>query len=281
MTDVEAGHGRVVVLAPIGRDASASADVLKRAVLECTVCSGVAELVAALDDGADAALVAEEALFGKRAEPLLDWIAGQEPWSDMPFVILTSRQDRTEVLSWRQRLLVRLRNASLLERPLDAATMTSAVASAVRGRLRQYEMRAYVAERASAAQHLEDLVAERTSELRFQMEERGKVEEALRQSHKMEAVGQLTGGIAHDFNNLLTGISGSLELLGTRVGQGRFEGLDRYITAAQGAAKRAAALTHRLLAFSRRQDTGPEANRRQPPDCGHGGADLPHRRSSH
>jgi len=84
-----------------------------------------------------------------------------------------------------------------------------------------------------------------------------KVEEALRQSQKMEAVGQLTGGIAHDFNNLLTGISGSLELLQTRVSQGRLTEIDRYITAAQGASKRAAALTHRLLAFSRRQTLDP------------------------
>jgi PAS domain S-box-containing protein len=83
-------------------------------------------------------------------------------------------------------------------------------------------------------------------------------EEALRQSQKMEAVGQLTGGIAHDFNNLLTGIMGSLELLQTRIGQGRVQEIDRYVTTAQGAAKRAAALTHRLLAFSRRQTLDPK-----------------------
>ena len=87
--------------------------------------------------------------------------------------------------------------------------------------------------------------------------EQRQAEEALRQSQKMEAVGQLTGGLAHDFNNLLTGISGSLELLGTRVRQGRIDDIDRYIMAAQGAAKRAAALTHRLLAFSRRQTLDP------------------------
>ncbi len=83
-------------------------------------------------------------------------------------------------------------------------------------------------------------------------------EEALRQSQKMEAVGQLTGGLAHDFNNLLAGISGSLELIQTRLGQGRVMDVDRYITAAQGASKRAAALTHRLLAFSRRQTLDPK-----------------------
>jgi len=83
--------------------------------------------------------------------------------------------------------------------------------------------------------------------------ERKQAEEALRQSQKMEAVGQLTGGIAHDFNNLLTGIIGSLELLETRLRQGRTSELNRYVAVAQGASKRAAALTHRLLAFSRRQ----------------------------
>lgn len=86
-----------------------------------------------------------------------------------------------------------------------------------------------------------------------QAEALGKAEEALRQSQKMEAVGQLTAGLAHDFNNLLTGISGSLELLQNRLAQGRVAGIERYLTAAQGASSRAAALTHRLLAFSRQQ----------------------------
>ena len=85
-----------------------------------------------------------------------------------------------------------------------------------------------------------------------------KAEEALRQSQKMEAVGQLTGGLAHDFNNLLAGISGSLELMQTRMGQGRFSDLERYMSVAQGATKRAAALTHRLLAFSRQQTLTPK-----------------------
>ena len=80
----------------------------------------------------------------------------------------------------------------------------------------------------------------------------------LRQAQKMEAVGQLTAGIAHDFNNLLTGIMGSLELLQSRAAQGRLGQADHYIDAAQGAAKRAAALTHRLLAFSRQQTLDPK-----------------------
>ena len=78
------------------------------------------------------------------------------------------------------------------------------------------------------------------------------------QSQKMEAVGQLTGGIAHDFNNLLTGIVGSLDLLQTRLNQGRTDNVARYIDAAMTSANRAAALTHRLLAFARRQPLIPK-----------------------
>jgi len=89
--------------------------------------------------------------------------------------------------------------------------------------------------------------------------EKRAIEDQLRQSQKMEAVGQLTGGLAHDFNNLLTGISGSLDLLQTRIAQGRTADLDRYFLAAQGAVKRASALTHRLLAFARRQTLDPKA----------------------
>jgi PAS domain S-box-containing protein len=88
--------------------------------------------------------------------------------------------------------------------------------------------------------------------------EKRAIEEQLRQSQKMEAVGHLTGGIAHDFNNLLTGISGSLEMMQIRMAQGRTGEFDRYFMAARGAVKRAAALTHRLLAFSRRQTLDPK-----------------------
>jgi PAS domain S-box-containing protein len=118
---------------------------------------------------------------------------------------------------------------------------------------------------------LEARVSERTSQLEDALEtlrressERELVEEALRQAQKMEAVGQLTGGIAHDFNNLLTGIVGSLDLMQSRMAQGRTADLDRYAKAAMASANRAAALTHRLLAFARRQPLDPkpvEANR--------------------
>ncbi|MFD2225231.1 PAS domain S-box protein [Microvirga arabica] len=100
-------------------------------------------------------------------------------------------------------------------------------------------------------QTLEERVEERTQELL-------RAEEQLRQAQKMEAVGQLTGGIAHDFNNLLAGIVGSLDLMQTRIAQGRTEHVGRYAKAAMNSAQRAAALTHRLLAFARRQPLDPK-----------------------
>jgi PAS domain S-box-containing protein len=112
---------------------------------------------------------------------------------------------------------------------------------------------------------LEERVASRTAELSLahdvvmaEIAQRERTEEQLRQSQKMEAVGQLTGGLAHDFNNLLAGISGSLELLQRRVEQGRVHEIAHFIKSAQEAAARAAALTHRLLAFSRRQTLDPK-----------------------
>lgn len=108
-----------------------------------------------------------------------------------------------------------------------------------------------------ANQTLEQKVAERTAELEAEMASREQAEAALRQSQKMEAVGQLTGGIAHDFNNMLTGVIGSLDLMKRRLESGKTENLVRYMDAASTSAQRAAALTARLLAFSRRQSLDP------------------------
>ena len=99
------------------------------------------------------------------------------------------------------------------------------------------------------ADSLELKVQQRTAELM-------RIEEALRQAQKMEAVGQLTGGLAHDFNNLLAAVSGSLDMLKRKlIGD---PALVRYVDIGQTATKRAAALTHRLLAFSRQQTLAPK-----------------------
>lgn len=105
---------------------------------------------------------------------------------------------------------------------------------------------------------LEDRIRQRTLQLETEQHERALAEAKLRQSQKMEAVGQLTGGIAHDFNNLLAGIISSLELMQRRIDAGRYSELTRYNSVATTSASRAAALTRRLLTFSRQQSLEPE-----------------------
>jgi signal transduction histidine kinase len=98
-------------------------------------------------------------------------------------------------------------------------------------------------------------------ELMQQIDLRESAENQLRQSQKMDAIGQLTGGIAHDFNNMLGVISGSLDLALRRLRKNDFR-IEAFLEAAQKGAERAAALTHRLLAFARQQPLSPE-----PLDC--------------
>ena len=106
---------------------------------------------------------------------------------------------------------------------------------------------------ARSREDLEAMVTDRTAALQTEMASRAQAEAALRQSQKMEAVGQLTGGIAHDFNNMLAGVIAGLELMKRRIDAGRTDGLDRFMEASITSAQRAAALTARLLSFSRKQ----------------------------
>ena len=115
-----------------------------------------------------------------------------------------------------------------------------------------------VTERTKAEAFLRDLNETLEARVAEALAEREEAEAALRQAQKMEAVGHLTGGLAHDFNNLLAGISGAFQMIGVRLAQGRTADVERYLAAGQGATRRAAALTHRLLAFSRRQTLSPK-----------------------
>jgi signal transduction histidine kinase/ActR/RegA family two-component response regulator len=230
--------------------------------LQAVNCRSLPELVDEIAAGAGAVFLAEEALFGKDTASLAEWIEHQPPWSDLPFVVLTSHREQPAVVAWRRNIVALLRNVSLLERPVQPMTLTSTIQSALRARRRQYEIRALLAAREQTAQELEQLVVERTraleeanKQLRLEMEERARVEETLRQAQKIEAIGQLTGGVAHDFNNLLMVISGGLDMLDRQTDPARRRRLmDGMIQAAQ----RGASLTKQLLAFSRRQTLRPE-----------------------
>ena len=134
--------------------------------------------------------------------------------------------------------------------------------AAVRARRRQYEVRDLLHAQARAALGLEAQVVARTAELatandelRAQIAERARMEDALRQAQKIEAIGQLTGGIAHDFNNLLMVIIGGLEMLDSQADAKRRR---RLMDGMRQAAQRGAGLTRQLLAFSRRSDLKPE-----------------------
>lgn len=372
------GH-KVLVIAPFGRDAESLKGVLAPQGYHAIVCKNVEGLAAAIDDAVGAVLLTDDVLKGDIA-PLRAALAAQPTWSDIPFIILAARHSaptrRDEAV--RATLAGVVSNAIVLERPIGSASLTSATASAMRARQKQFDMRdqlrdlekgrealaasetelrlvadslpvvigflgidyryrfanrAYedwfyvtpddvigrdvrevlgaenfaireagisaalagedvqlqvpwphrdgrrreaeirylprrdahgdvdgfyifvqdITERKEAEELLEARVTERTIALTTEMENRIQAETALRQSQKMEAVGQLTGGIAHDFNNMLTGVIGALDIIKRRIASGRFDDLDRFMDAASTSAQRAAGLTARLLAFSRRQ----------------------------
>jgi signal transduction histidine kinase/ActR/RegA family two-component response regulator len=256
-------HHRVLVFAPIGRDGPASAELLRSAGLETTICPDLPALIVEIGTGAGAVFLAEEGLFGRDMTPLTQWIDDQPAWSDLPFIVLTSHQEQPAVIAWRRNVVSTLRNVSLLERPIQRITLISAIQSALRARRRQYEVEALIRAREQAAQELEELVAERTralkeanDQLRVEMAERARVEETLRQAQRIEAIGRLTGGIAHDFNNLLMVISGGLEMLQRQTDPVRRR---RLMDGMLQAAQRGAGLTRQLLAFSRRQALEPQA----------------------
>ena len=359
----------MLVLAPTGRDSKVACALLEQAGLHCEPCATLAELQRALESGAGAAVIAEEAFFGADAAPLFNWVENQPPWSDFPFIVLTTRQDNPHSRRRTLDLIDKLRNVTLQERPIQTVTLVSTAKSALRARLRQYEAASYLAEREQAAARLEELVRERTRQLqqandrltaaqesltmaldaaqmrtwnvdlarhalqdlrpqasarlfaewsesvgervlaedleafvaaiekalqsgKFNLEgrlvrshdelrwfaaegrlyrnkrgspvrlagtitditDRRQVEESLRQTQKLEVIGQLTGGIAHDFNNLLTAVVGNIELAALRT---RDQGLLNILRSAGMAAERGAKLTSQLLAFARKQHLAP------------------------
>ncbi|MBB2961072.1 ATP-binding protein [Methylobacterium sp. R2-1] len=162
---------RALILAPRGRDAAVVEQVLDRSGIASAVCADVTEWVACLRAGAGTAIVTEEALADGDIAALSAWLDAQPPWSDFPFVVLATRQagPRTQGAA---DLLKRLGNVVLLERPINAETLTSAVVSSLRARRRQYQAREHLLERERAQEQLrlaneelERRVAERTREV--------------------------------------------------------------------------------------------------------------------
>jgi signal transduction histidine kinase len=241
-------------VAPGGRDAEVIRLVLGEIGLFTHVCADLLDVCQTLEQDVMALVLTEDALASGMDE-LTACLAAQPSWSDLPVILLTSQgKRRGHRMRWE--LFTQLANVTLLDRPLHADVLKSTARAAMRARSRQYQTRTHLQEIEQANDRLELRVDEQTRDLRTEMAERQRTEEALRQAQKMEAVGQLTGGVAHDFNNLLHAILGNLEALQDQVAD-REDAL-RHIRAASQAGERAAALTQRLLAFARRQPLSPQ-----------------------
>ena len=181
-----------------------------------------AALVAALENGAGFALIAEDALRRADLSLLDDFLKKQAEWSDFAFILLTERDDSLACNPVAACLLETLDNVTFLERPFDPTMLISLAKSALRARRRQYDARARL-----------DMIR-----------------------HGEETIGQLSAGVAHDFNNLLTPIVGSLDIL-----RRKLDGDDdaqRMASAGLQSAERAKTLINRLLAFARRQELDPQ-----------------------
>src|SRR6185369_1190618 len=163
----------VLVLAPFGKDSVLIENVLQESGVQVRVANTALDLVAVIPDRAGAAIVAEEALAEEDMPELARKLEAQPTWSDFPMIVLTGGGVSTAATEFAVRARAPLGNVTLLERPLRAATMISAVRSALSARRRQYEIRNHLQERERAEQALrsardalESIVEERTAALR-------------------------------------------------------------------------------------------------------------------
>ncbi|MBY5553272.1 response regulator [Rhizobium leguminosarum] len=377
---------KALIYTPAGRDAQVAVSLIDEAGLSSIAAADLNVFASLLNDEIALGVLTEEAVRWSDLKPIAAWVSAQPSWSDLPFIVLTTRGGGPERNPAAARLSEVLGNVTFLERPFHATSFISIARTALKGRLRQYEAQAQLealgegerrlqtalaagrlgawelelssmALSASATckavfgrkpdddvthddliasihpedrdlvlarlretidtgrdysiehrtiwpdgsphwtevhaqlysdrygsarklvgvcsdttvrktieenlrrlnENLEERVRERTKEVNAahqtlleEVAQRERAEEQLRQSQKMEAIGQLTGGVAHDFNNLLMVVLGNLELLGKHVaGDAK---ATRLVEGAVQGARRGAALTQRLLAFARQQD---------------------------
>ena len=188
---------RMLVLAPRGRDAQVIEQVLRRAMLASEHCMDLACVRRCLEDDVGGIVVTEEALAGPDVEPLLAWCETQPPWSDMPVVVLATRQIGHRSAG-AARLLERLGNVVLLERPVNAETLASAAQSSLRARRRQYQARTLLFERERNERALREL----NETLERRVEERAR---ELDVAHQTLSVALDSAGMGSWEFDLLTG----------------------------------------------------------------------------
>jgi signal transduction histidine kinase len=171
-TSLQADY-RVLVLAPFGKDAALVCEVLERSGIPVGIVDTVGAIARCVNGGAGAAIVAEEALDEESIESLGRSVAGQPAWSDFPIIVLTGGGATTPYTEMMVRSRTPMGNIGLLERPVRPATIISTVRTAIRSRLRQYQIRDHLQDREQAEEELrrahdelESLVEKRTLALR-------------------------------------------------------------------------------------------------------------------
>lgn len=157
---------RVVILAPVGRDAQLLAATLAGLEIDTSIAADSKDLLVRLTEGAAAAIVAEEALAPHQVKAAAEWLTSQPPWSDIPFIILTSSGRPTPQSDRRAHELQTLGNVTLIERPVRPETMQTAVRVALRARQRQYEIRSRQEELLRANADLEQFAHSASHDLR-------------------------------------------------------------------------------------------------------------------
>jgi signal transduction histidine kinase len=191
---------RVLLLAPTGRDAQLSQSILAEAGLSCAVCADIEAICTELERGAGLIVLAEEVLGVESLRRLQASLARQPAWSDLPIVVLTHRGTNSAISVY---ALETLGNIMLLDRPVHVATLVSTIRTALRARMRQYQIREHLLEREQAAEERERLYA-------AERQARAEAENALRIRDEFLSIA------AHELKTPLTTLMGNIDLIERR-----------------------------------------------------------------